>query len=885
MLRTLLRSQRATRKSPAVTANIDRHIARDLSITAIAESILALTNPAAPTPHWPEHLTHHNKPTPAAGDRFFDSDDPPYVFSFQLLDIELSLYADGYPTYDKGGRAELRLVLSSYPRRARLTAMPHDSIIRISVDASANYLSITTSLERYPLTSRTRLRQPFVRSWLSNLIPAGGLNQAVHEQIAALLINGHILPLAAFHRRYHRMTPVFDRIAARRRARQISEAPPIVPDIPASASSDPDAWDTDPTSTDAGASHRLDAIKALIKAERPFKAGTSLGASRLHKPALRPASPAAPTSRTSIQKSWPLEIYDLAKAQAEAGTDGDEIASYEWPFIEERPAANLARNVRLIRPVTGVQLAAVGALGPAAPHLADLTNAILERIGLSQASATPFFLSPLLLVGPPGVGKTWYLKRLAKALDLPLVQAPMTSVTLADTFSGANRSWKQATVGLVAKSLLGSLVCNPVFFVDELDKPATNSWNNDPYLLHTTATVRAAEQPDIFVPATAMAAAIVVEARCVGMKRDTTGLMFLMRNSKTVPAMLKKSTSKAPPNGARPCGGPLALTECMQFERPTDALRLAFPIASPHVSAPCRAEFWRLSVTSPANLDRIFLSCLVSQFFYSPRKKHINARCHHGHLARSALPPVRPTPDGTDARGRHRSDGFLRSLRRKLVSQGYCRSSSDRRTISHLAPRQRVGTSFSSRAAHDGHRGADRSRHRFARVFSGGDLRRSSRPEAPCGIRQVVWMAQKSQRNASRRLGRRSSRIRGRHLPRHRRQSLDPGQRAVGIDPQKRWRKRCALLYDTKCIHFGAADPMSVNLSIKNAPDDIVRRLRQRAERNHRSLQGELMAIIETAVADEDACTPIEILAQVRQIGLTTPREAVDMIRNDRDAR
>ena len=78
---------------------------------------------------------------------------------------------------------------------------------------------------------------------------------------------------------------------------------------------------------------------------------------------------------------------------------------------------------------------------------------------------------------------------------------------------------------------------------------------------------------------------------------------------------------------------------------------------------------------------------------------------------------------------------------------------------------------------------------------------------------------------------------------------------------------------------------MSVNLSIKNAPDDIVRRLRQRAERNHRSLQGELMAIIETAVADEDACTPIEILAQVRQIGLTPPREAVDMIRNDRDAR
>jgi plasmid stability protein len=41
---------------------------------------------------------------------------------------------------------------------------------------------------------------------------------------------------------------------------------------------------------------------------------------------------------------------------------------------------------------------------------------------------------------------------------------------------------------------------------------------------------------------------------------------------------------------------------------------------------------------------------------------------------------------------------------------------------------------------------------------------------------------------------------------------------------------------------------MPVNLSIKNAPDEVVQRLRERAARNHRSLQGELMAIIEEAV-------------------------------------
>jgi antitoxin FitA len=40
---------------------------------------------------------------------------------------------------------------------------------------------------------------------------------------------------------------------------------------------------------------------------------------------------------------------------------------------------------------------------------------------------------------------------------------------------------------------------------------------------------------------------------------------------------------------------------------------------------------------------------------------------------------------------------------------------------------------------------------------------------------------------------------------------------------------------------------MTVNLSIKGVPATVAEQLRRRAERNHRSLQGELMAIIEEA--------------------------------------
>jgi plasmid stability protein len=78
---------------------------------------------------------------------------------------------------------------------------------------------------------------------------------------------------------------------------------------------------------------------------------------------------------------------------------------------------------------------------------------------------------------------------------------------------------------------------------------------------------------------------------------------------------------------------------------------------------------------------------------------------------------------------------------------------------------------------------------------------------------------------------------------------------------------------------------MPVNLSIKNAPDEIVERLRRRAERNHRSLQGELMAIIEAATATEQPSGAAAVLREVRRMGLSTPREAADMIRADRDSR
>ncbi len=52
-------------------------------------------------------------------------------------------------------------------------------------------------------------------------------------------------------------------------------------------------------------------------------------------------------------------------------------------------------------------------------------------------------------------------------------------------------------------------------------------------------------------------------------------------------------------------------------------------------------------------------------------------------------------------------------------------------------------------------------------------------------------------------------------------------------------------------------DAMSQTLTIRNVPDALARKLKTRAERNHRSLQGEVMAILVQASAANTAEQPV----------------------------
>ncbi|HEY2068118.1 MAG TPA: Arc family DNA-binding protein [Rhizomicrobium sp.] len=78
---------------------------------------------------------------------------------------------------------------------------------------------------------------------------------------------------------------------------------------------------------------------------------------------------------------------------------------------------------------------------------------------------------------------------------------------------------------------------------------------------------------------------------------------------------------------------------------------------------------------------------------------------------------------------------------------------------------------------------------------------------------------------------------------------------------------------------------MGVNISIKNVPAEKVELLKQRAKQNHRSLQGELMALIDQATSNvpKKTMTIDEVSKYIQTLGLSRHSEAVQMIREDRD--
>lgn len=111
----------------------------------------------------------------------------------------------------------------------------------------------------------------------------------------------------------------------------------------------------------------------------------------------------------------------------------------------------------------------------ALPNFTDVLDDVRRHVALSHDSADGLEVTPMLLLGQPGIGKTHFARQVADLIGTGMNLVSMGSLTAGWLLSGSASQWKGAKPGKVFESLVDGRYANPVIVIDEIDKAASDA--------------------------------------------------------------------------------------------------------------------------------------------------------------------------------------------------------------------------------------------------------------------------------------------------------------------------------------------------------------------------------------------------------------------------
>jgi len=129
----------------------------------------------------------------------------------------------------------------------------------------------------------------------------------------------------------------------------------------------------------------------------------------------------------------------------------------------------------------GTRLTSVRQLVREAPNFETALLPIANALALSAVTRRPASIPPLLLLGPPGIGKTHVAKRLAAAIGAPYRLVSMNLSPAFGQIGGLDIAWRGARIGKVAQALVETGSASPLLILNEVDKPLVVNARDTPW--------------------------------------------------------------------------------------------------------------------------------------------------------------------------------------------------------------------------------------------------------------------------------------------------------------------------------------------------------------------------------------------------------------------